>query len=211
MIRATVRFRWCSAKSSCTSARIGASFGSGTICLSFHWYPYGAPPPIGFPIFARIGTDARTRSAISSRSHCAMAAIIVKKSRPAGELVSIASWSEIRSAPPARNSSANSRSSRVLRARRANFENTRPVIVPALMSWSMRCASGCALTALPLTASRRYTFTTSQPRASAYARARFSWCSGLSPRTWSSVETRIQIPTDFASTSVSRMAHTSVT
>src|SRR4051812_20898206 len=28
-------------------------------------------------------------------------------------------------------------------------------------------------------------------------RARFSWTSGLSPRTWSSVDTRIQMPTGF--------------
>ena len=36
------------------------------------------------------------RSAISPRSHWAMAAVIVEKSRLAGELVSMASWREIR-------------------------------------------------------------------------------------------------------------------
>lgn len=40
----------------------------------------------------------------------------------------------------------------------------------------------------------RLTSRTCQPLASAYARARFSWCSGLSPRAWSSVETRTQMP-----------------
>lgn len=70
---------------------MGASSGSGSSRLSRHRYPNGAAPPIGLPSLARIGTEAYTRSAISSRSHCAIAAIIVKKSRPAGELVSIAS------------------------------------------------------------------------------------------------------------------------
>lgn len=37
----------------------------------------GNMPPRGFASFARIGTEVATREAISSRSHCAMPAIIV--------------------------------------------------------------------------------------------------------------------------------------
>ena len=55
----------------------------------------------------------------------------------------------------------------MLRARRASLEKTSPEIVPALICANIRCASGCAMTALPLTASRRKTSTTSQPRLSA--------------------------------------------
>ena len=51
----------------------------------------GAAPPRDLPSLARTTTEAATRSAISSRSHWAMAAIIVEKSRLAGELVSTAS------------------------------------------------------------------------------------------------------------------------
>ncbi len=39
--------------------------------------PDGSGTTKGLPIFARTGTDAATRSAISSRSHCAIAAIMV--------------------------------------------------------------------------------------------------------------------------------------
>src|SRR5207237_1394626 len=48
-----------------------------TNSLSSQRYPNGAAPPNGLPSFARMGTEAATRLAISSRSHCAIAAIMV--------------------------------------------------------------------------------------------------------------------------------------
>ena len=58
----------------------------------------GAAPPRDLPSLARTAAGAANQSAITTRSHWAMAAIIVEKSRLAGELVSTAFWREIRSA-----------------------------------------------------------------------------------------------------------------
>jgi hypothetical protein len=74
---------------------------------------------------------------------------------------------EMRSAPSARKNSAKSRSSLVLRARRAIFEKMRPEILWAFTSSIMRRASGWAMTALPETPARLYRVTTSHPRISA--------------------------------------------
>src|SRR5579871_6901114 len=59
------------------------------------------------------------------------------------------------------------------------------------------------MTDLPLMASRWYTVMTCHPLASAYNRARFSWCSGAPPCACSSELTRIQMPTGlFCSTNM---------
>src|ERR1019366_3855513 len=106
----------------------------------------------------------------------------------------------IRSAGWSRKYSENSKSSLVLRASRASLEKMRPVMWPRLTSASIRRASGCSLTDLPETPARSYTSLTVQPRAAAYDLARSRWWAGLSPLAWSSLETRIQMPTDLFKT-----------
>ena len=56
----------------------------------------------------------------------------------------------------------------------ASFEKISPVIRLSLRSASIRCASGCLITDLPLTPERSYSSCTVQPFASAYSRARRS-------------------------------------
>ena len=82
------------------------------------------------PSLARVNTEALTRSVISSRSHCAIAAITVKNNRPAGVEVSIASASDIRSELCCLNISDISRSSLVFLASLASFEKIIPEIAP---------------------------------------------------------------------------------
>jgi hypothetical protein len=86
---------------------------------------------------------------------------------------------------------------RALRQERAKPETVRIAAVLERLAKDAlpRSPLGEAVTVLPDQPPRSYTVATCQPLASAYAEARRRWCSGLSPRTWSSVDTLTQIPT----------------
>lgn len=175
-------------------ASCSAAFSTSRLPSCASSKPYGMIPLIRSPLAFLCARASAVRWPMTSRSSWASAAIVVKKNRPIGVVVSMLSVMDTRFAPAFSSLSAMLMASRVERARReSEYTITAPCCVHA---WSSAAVRPDRLSMVrPLRPSSLWMVNGSNPWSSAYASIFRRWLSRPTPpRACSSVDT-LRYPT----------------